>query len=165
MRKIIFLTIIFLLSFVAVSIAEENDFRNTKWGMSYNEVLENEKATKIGTGNDTLFYNATIFENECYIIYEFNNENGELYRASYLYENLDDTTLKELYKKINTVIGNKYQKHFINTKKNNESVVYENKSSIITIYYNEQLQITYMDKKYHSCPNKASSSKNDADQF
>lgn len=62
--------------FISVGYADNNyDFRNVKWGMSVQNVIDSESLTLIANQDEQLFYSTSILNRECYLFYGFKNNN------------------------------------------------------------------------------------------
>ena len=86
MKKLFLFILVTLLAFPNLLLAGENNFRETKWGMSVEEVKNAEKSTFKSEGNNSLAYTSNLLGNDCHIFYYF--ESGKLIQACYFFDNL-----------------------------------------------------------------------------
>jgi len=76
-----FLTIALFISVTCFS--AERDLRNVNWGMSKEEVMNNETLTLVEQIDNNLVYFTSVSNLECLLIYEF--VNNKLYSANYVF--------------------------------------------------------------------------------
>lgn len=73
LRKTSFLVVLFILLFTLVSVAEEYDFRNINWGMSIEEVKNNEELELVYETENSLMYETMLNSNDFYLVYFFDD--------------------------------------------------------------------------------------------
>lgn len=84
MKKYIII-ISFLLIFASIGYTDTNyDFRNTKWGMTINEVLISESVETVSNENNQLWYLTSVLNKECGLFYDF--QNNKLNSAGYFFD-------------------------------------------------------------------------------
>ena len=93
MRKtIIFILVLIVVCSGVVLAEEEYDFREINWGMSIDEVIENE-GEPADKGNSNLLYETQVAGRDAYLLYEFQND--KLYEGTYfITRNYPNTILK-----------------------------------------------------------------------
>ena len=109
MKKIIIpLFIIVYLVLVSFACGDEFDFRQTKWGMTQQQVIKSENGTPIAHDNNNIYYETRVLGRSILLSYEFINNN--LIRT--VYSNKDiHTNLNEFisdYEAFKEVISKKY---------------------------------------------------------
>jgi hypothetical protein len=82
MKKILLLVLLFS-SILFASVDIDNDFRNTHWGMSRDEVKKIEKTSSLNKFGGTFYYVGEIFNFKSIIIYVF-NKNNKLKKGTYI---------------------------------------------------------------------------------
>lgn len=70
---------------VVVSQTSNPDFRNTKWGMSKEEIKQSENAVVYDEDNKGMSYSVTVQGFDAKLIYQVNEKN-ELYSAGYIFK-------------------------------------------------------------------------------
>mgnify|MGYP006279006303 CR=1 FL=1 len=81
MKKIL-LTLIMVFLLTSVVGAEDYDFRKVNWGMSVEQVKENEKSQLLDGNDETLMYRVDLNNNEYVLLYGFKND--KLYKTVYI---------------------------------------------------------------------------------
>ena len=102
--------LILICIFINNSFLLSQDFRNTKWGMSFNYVQLLEKLTPIEITPEKITYNENIFEMDCTLFYEFYD--SSLARAGYIFSE-DYNNIKlylGYYEKLKKILVSKYGK-------------------------------------------------------
>lgn len=91
--RMLALTLIF---FIAIAVNGQNNFRNTKWGFSKNDVIGTENAKPVADESRYLIYSTELDEMSGKIKYNFNEE-GKLMSASYIFK-IEDENYKKCIK-------------------------------------------------------------------
>ncbi len=107
MKKIILFTILFLSIFYLI-IAEEYDFRKTKWGMGKEEVMNSESTTLIVDENDMLVYQSQVADMECLIGYFFTSNKLTRTRYLFIHEHSNETDYIYDYERLKNMLNKKY---------------------------------------------------------
>jgi len=81
MKKLILFMLVLVVICSGVVLAEEEyDFREVNWGMSIDEVIENE-GEPADKGDSNLLYETQVAGRDAYLLYEFQND--KLYEGTY----------------------------------------------------------------------------------
>lgn len=87
---------------------EEYDFRQTRWGMTKEEVTKSEKLKMIFELNNKFFYKTSVANRNCNLIYDF--ENNSLKAGVYIFD-IEHTNKNEYiddYSTLQDMLVNKY---------------------------------------------------------
>jgi len=105
--KMILSILCFLIFSMLFAFAEEYAFRQTKWGITKEEVENSEYSKLIGDYEDNLIYKAFIFDFDCDVYYFF--EDGKLRSAEYnfgLFEPIENA--RYVYNSFKEILIKKY---------------------------------------------------------
>jgi hypothetical protein len=166
--KIVFQMACLLIFFTSFAFAEEYDFRQTKWGMTKEEVKSSESSQLLTDINDILEYKTSIFDYVCKVYYYF--EDGRLRSAEYdfgLFDLMENA--KYVYNFFEEILTNKYGILLDEEKlekwddimrlesgeipeKSYQETRWENNTTLIILkindYYCPSIFICYFDKKW-----------------